>query len=117
MKSVTADLNRRGPAGTVKVSLRRFEEEPTVGDQFVVNDGEDRFVGKVRDIDSSKRVAFMQMDWNFGSIGVPGRVTVVTGRPAFTSPLGPRFRFSVGTPTAESGRVEHHSVQEEVVPV
>jgi hypothetical protein len=61
MKNVTADLNRRGPNNTVRVSLRRFAEPPKIGEKYVIVDGEDTFVGIVVEINPAKRVALVDI--------------------------------------------------------
>lgn len=63
MKTITADFNRRGPHGTLKISLRRFSETPKVGEQFVVVDGEDRYTGTVRRVNSDSRTVLIDMAW------------------------------------------------------
>ena len=63
MKTVTADFNRRGPNGTLRVSLRRFAQAPMVDEQFTVVDGEDHFVGTIRSVDRDSRMVIMDMAW------------------------------------------------------
>lgn len=63
MKIVKADFNRRGPRGTLKVSLRRFNDTPIVGEQFIAVDGEDMFIGSVKSVDPTGRTVLMDMSW------------------------------------------------------
>lgn len=63
MRNVKADFNRRGPDGTVKVSLRRFSGTPAVGEEFIAVDGEDMFVGRVKSVDPDTRTVLMDMNW------------------------------------------------------
>lgn len=92
MKSVTADLNRRGPHGAVKVSLRRFSEFPSVGDRFVVNDGDDKFVGTVSAVDSQKRTVLMDMEWR-DQLSVAGLYASFASGLRMSSP-SPQFGYS-----------------------
>lgn len=64
MKTVTADFNRRGPTGTLRVSLRRFAQVPMVNEQFTVVDGEDYFVGTIRSVNRNCRTVIMDMAWD-----------------------------------------------------
>ena len=48
----------------LKVSLRRFPEVPTIGEQFVTVDGEDSYLGTVRSVDLESRIVLMEMEWD-----------------------------------------------------
>lgn len=67
MKSINADLNRRGLNGTVQVASRRFEKMPEVGDHFIVVDGEDKFEGTVYQVLPDRRSVLLQMSWESNS--------------------------------------------------
>lgn len=68
MKSINADLNRRGLNGTVVVAARRFEEMPEIGDHFIVVDGEDKFEGTVYQVLPERRSVLLKMSWDSNSL-------------------------------------------------
>ena len=67
MKTVTVDLNRRGPKGTVNVALRRFSQTPSVGEQYLAVDGEDRFIGRIKFVNTETHTVLMEMYWDHDS--------------------------------------------------
>lgn len=83
MKSVSADLNRRGPNGTVRVATRRFDTVPTVGEHFIVNDGEDKFEGTVSEVILEERSVLLKMSWESASTQRTVAVAVSSERVGF----------------------------------
>ena len=85
MKSINADLNRRGPNGTVQVAMRRFQATPHVGEHFIVNDGEDKFEGTVVKVLADKRFVLLQMAWESSQTNHAIQFAVSMGDPGARS--------------------------------
>lgn len=85
MKSINADLNRRGPNDTVIVASRRFEMLPAVGERFIVNDGADKFEGTVTEVHPERRSVVLRMSWEANMNEHMRRFVVTTGNPGARS--------------------------------